>query len=251
MLTQNDELIRRAEDLSRRCERTGTVTHTAFLTPAEQYAVENRAKSEPDCRLLLLGGHEACERRAAFFLPFYMEDEELDISEYIAAIKCETRFGSPSHRDYMGAILALGVSRDRLGDIWVEGERAQIILMKSVARHVLDGLTKVGRCGVKCRELPLYELSPPERRVKPLRFSVQSMRLDSVAAGMFGLSRSAAADCIAEGRVSLNYAECLRCDAPVRGGDIVSLRGRGKGRVLGEGGTSRKGRVFVETEIYE
>ena len=68
---ENDELIRRAEDLCRRCEKTAKITHTAFLTPAEQFALKAWAKSAPDCKMLLCGGNEGCERRAAFFLPFY------------------------------------------------------------------------------------------------------------------------------------------------------------------------------------
>ena len=60
---ENDELIRRAEDLCRRCEKTASVTHTAFLTPAEQFALEAWAKSAPDCKILLCGGNEGCERR--------------------------------------------------------------------------------------------------------------------------------------------------------------------------------------------
>lgn len=198
---ENDELIRRAEDLCRRCEKTAGVTHTAFLTPAEQFALEKWAKTAPDCNMLLTGGTEENERRAAFFLPFYME--------------------------------------------------AVIFVMQSVERHVADGLEKVGRYGVKLQKAELSELTPPERKVKRISFSVKSMRLDAVLAGMFGLSRTAAASHIAEGAASLNYSECLKNDAVVSPGDVISLRGCGKGTVSELGGVSRKGRLFVEAEIYK
>ena len=87
---ENDELIRRAEDLCRRCEKTASVTHTAFLTPAEQFALEKWAKTAPDCNMLLTGGTEENERRAAFFLPFYMEKESFDASE-IGRASCRER----------------------------------------------------------------------------------------------------------------------------------------------------------------
>lgn len=102
---ENDELIRRAEDLCRRCEKTASVTHTAFLTPAEQFALEAWAKSAPDCKMLLCGGNEGCERRAAFFLPFYMDEDGFDASEYISVLRAKAHFGKPSHRDYMGAVM--------------------------------------------------------------------------------------------------------------------------------------------------
>jgi RNA-binding protein YlmH len=77
-----------------------------------------------------------------------------------------------------------------------------------------------------------------------------SPRLDAVAAGLFHLSRMETARQIALGLLSLNYSECLKPDAPVREGDVLSLRGAGKGRVREIGGSSRKGRLFVTAELY-
>ncbi len=247
---ENDELIRRAEDLSRRCEKTASVTHTAFLTPAEQFTLEKWARESGSC-MLLTGGAEGCERRAAFFLPFYMDKDGFDASEYISALRAAAHFGSPGHRDYMGAILGLGIKREWLGDIWTDGEGAVIFVMQSVERHIAGGLTKVGRYGVKLQKAEFKDLTPPERRVKQVSFSVKSLRFDAVLAGMFGLSRTAAASLISEGAASLNYSECLKNDAAVAAGDVISLRGHGKGTLLSSGGLSRKGRLFVEAEIYK
>lgn len=248
---ENDELLRRAEDLCRRCERTASVTHTAFLTPAEQFALSAWAKHTPDCNMLLFGGSAACERRAAFFLPFYMQESDLEPDEYISALSVKASFGQPSHRDYMGAVLGLGIKREWLGDIWVDGENATLFVLKSVERHVADGLDKVGRVGVKVSPIGLGDVKAPERKVKKVSFSVKSMRFDAVLAGLFGLSRTAAAACIAQGEASLNYSECVKNDAAVASGDIISLRGHGKAEVTGSGGVSRKGRLFVEAEIYK
>ena len=76
-----EDLLRRAADLAERCERTATVTSTAFLTPAEQYALTNWARHR-DCTLVLHGGGEGCERRAAFFLPFYLTAADVDPAEH-------------------------------------------------------------------------------------------------------------------------------------------------------------------------
>ena len=67
---------------------------------------------------------------------------------------------------------------------------------------------------------------------------------------MFGMSRTAAADLIRMGAASLNYTLCERTDAPVKEGDIISLRGHGKGCLKTVGGRSRKDRLFVEAEVY-
>ena len=74
---------------------------------------------------------------------------------------------------------------------------------------------------------------------------------DAVVGGMFNLSRTEAARQISAGNVSINYQESLKTDFAVKENDIVSLRGAGKGRVTGTGGTSRKGRLFVYAEIYQ
>ena len=248
---EHDELLKRAEELCARCEKTASVTHTAFLTPAEQYAVAKWSKFTPDCRVIFHGGHPDCERKAAFFLPFYMEEDAFEPSEYIAAMSVKAGFGEPGHRDYMGAILGLGIKREWLGDIWVKGDTATVFCLPTVERHLLDGLDKVGRYGVKTQKTELCDIAAPERKVKQVTFSVKSVRFDAVVAGLFNLSRTSAAGFIAAGDASLNYEQCLRLDAPVHEGDIISLRGAGKAKFLGAGGTSRKGRVFVSAEVYQ
>lgn len=248
---ENDELIKRAEDLAERSERRSCLSSSAFLTPAEQYALISWARTKPDVKLFLYGGHPECERKAAFFLPFYMDGESVKNGEYICAIRIKAGFGEPGHRDYMGALLGLGIKREWLGDIWVNGDSATVFCLPTVERHILDSLDKVGRFGVKSAKLTESELEAPERKTKKVSFSVKSPRFDAVLAGMFNLSRTAAAEKINAGEASLNYSPCIKTDAPVREGDIISLRGCGKGVLGAEGGQSRKGRIFISAEIYK
>ena len=246
-----NDLFRRAEDLSARCERTGSVTNTLFLTPAESFALEVWPGCAPDVRMLLHGGFAAAERRVAFFLPEWMAPEDFDASEHICALEGVAAFGAPGHRDWLGAVLALGIGREWLGDILVDGSRAVLFCLPSVKTHLLLNLDKVGRCGVKLRERPLSEIAPPERAMEERTFSVQSARLDAVCAGTFRLSRTAAAEAIAAGLLSLNYSVCLKPDAPVRAGDVLSLRGKGKAAVLDAGSReSKKGRLIVSVGVY-
>ena len=246
---ENSELLRRAEDLLRRCEKNGVLTATNFLTPAERFRLERWAKSQPGCRMVFSGGHPDCERTVGFFLPDYLEEEWLPLDEHIRAFELSAPFGSPGHRDYLGALLGMGIGRERLGDIWVKDNTAVIFCLPGVEKHLLT-IDKVGHDTVRARPISLGVVTPPERKVKQKSFSVQSLRLDAVAGGLFDLSRTEAARQVEAGTVSLNYEICDRCDAPVHEGDILSLRGKGKGRITGLGGTSRKGRQFVNGEIY-
>ena len=247
---ENEELLKRAEDLASRAERRGVVTMTGFLTPAEQYALRPWVSAVRDVNVILTGGQEGCERQAMFFLPDWMDPADFDPAEHIRAVRITAHFGTPGHRDYLGAALGLGIQREWLGDIRIDGETAYILCLPSVERLLLDELKKVGRFGVTACSVPLSGVPLPERTVKRLTFTVKSLRLDAVVGSMFGLSRTAAAELIRMGAASLNYAPCDRVDASVKEGDVLSLRGNGKGTVASVGGRSRKDRLFVEAEIW-
>ena len=171
-MSMEDELIRRAADLAARCARTGRVTNTNFLTPAECYALETWARQNADSTLLLHGGYERAERRVAFFLPDWMAPEDFDPAEHLCALSGTAAFGAPGHRDWMGAALGLGIGREWLGDILVDGSSAVLLCLPSVKSHLLLNLDKAGRCGVKLREIALSEIAPPERAMEERVFSV-------------------------------------------------------------------------------
>ena len=244
-MSENLDILKRAEDLAVRCEKNSIVTSTGFLTPAQQNAVIKIRVPN----LYLFGGNENSERRIAFFLPFYIEEETFNPAEYIKAIKSVTKFSSPTHMDYLGSLLAQGVSRESIGDIYVYGETAYFYLLPPVACHILSNVERIGRAGAKLEEIPLEAVPVPELKYRKETFTVQSMRLDSVLAGAFRISRTEAAALIRQGEVSLNYEVCLKTDMPTATGDIISAKGYGKFSVGESGGMSRKGRIFQTVYI--
>lgn len=246
-----NELLRRAQDLARRAEKYAAATNSPFLTPAEQQELRAFAAREREVCMVLHGGGAECDRCCAFFLPPWQEAADLEPGEAIAALRITCAFGAPGHRDILGSVLGLGVTRESVGDIRIFGETAYVFCLGSVADYLAQNLERVGRCGVKTARIALSEVPMPERKYKKVTFTVQSPRLDSVCVGMFGLSRSAANAQIQQGNVTVNYLPCLKPDQSLHPGDIISLRGRGKGTLLEPGGTSRKGRQFVQAEIWE
>ncbi len=247
-MAADPELIRRAEDLSSRCAQRSVVTHSHFLTPAEQYAVRTAFSNRADVRLVFSGGVPGADRCAAFFLPEWYPEED-PAQECIRAAKVTAGFGTPGHRDYLGAVLAVGLKREWIGDIIIEGQRAYILCMDSVLDSIVLDLDHVGRFGVRRAEVPLSEVPAPVIKKKEMTFTVQSPRLDTVTGAMFGISRSSAAKAISAGLVSLNYSECTDTDAQVKPGDTISVRGKGKGVLSAEGGVSRKGRTYYTAEL--
>ena len=179
-----------------------------------------------------------------------MEPEAFDPAEHICAVRIEAHFGTPGHRDYLGAALGLGIRRESLGDLRLFDNLAYLFCLPPVQPLLLEELKKVGRISVSVTPCLLSEVPAQAVRVKVLSFTVKSLRLDAVTGAMFGLSRTAAAELIRMGGANLNYAPCERTDAPVKTGDVLSLRGHGKGRLKAIGGRSKKDRLFVEAEVY-
>ena len=247
---EHEALLRRIEDLVRRCEKTNCLTATAFLTPAEQAAVVHYVNHLSGCRMLLHGGAANCERRAAFFLPDWMEAGDFEPRDQLRALRIDAYYGTPGHRDYLGALLGLGVRREWIGDIRVDGQTAWVFCLPSVAEQ-LAGLEQAGRVSVKAAVVPLSEVPEPERKRKTVKFTVQSPRFDAILGESFRLSRTQAVRLIAAGAASLNYLPCLKNDAPVNEGDVISLKGHGKASIAEIGGQSRKGRLFVAAEVWE
>ena len=244
------ELEKRVEELAARCERQSVVTSTGFLTMAEQAEVSAWAKRLDGVTLHLDGGSAACERKCAFFLPYWLDEADFDPADHIRAVRVTAYFGTPGHRDYMGAALGLGIRREWIGDFLVDGDKAYIFCLPSVERLLTEELIKAGRVSLRTVSCPLSDVPVPEKKVRKVRFTVKSLRPDAVAGDMFGISRTAAAELIRAGAVSLNYVVCVHVDAPIAEGDVISIRGRGKGAVTDIGGQSRKDRTFVEAEIY-
>ncbi len=241
------DLLKRAQDLSARSLRRWERAHTAFLTPAERELLKAQFRPEAGCLMRFEGGYPEAERCLAVFEPDSLLPE--DGEPLLRAIHYRAFFGEPGHRDYLGALLAAGVSRDRLGDILISGCDAWVFCLPGIVGHLLS-VDRIGRITVRAEEMPASDVPVPRRELRLQTFTIMSPRLDAVAAGMFRLSRNRSAEMIRAGLLSLNYSVCDRVDTEIREGDVLSLRGCGKGRVAELGGSSRKGRQFVTAELY-
>ncbi|MBP3284580.1 MAG: hypothetical protein J6M02_03685 [Clostridia bacterium] len=240
------DICQRADDLAKECERKNRITFTSFLTPTEQAEIEQ----EHYFNLYFYGGLESAERKRAFFLPDYIDKETYDFSSFISAFTSKFRFANLSHRDFLGAILNTGIKRECVGDIYVHEEDVYILVTKEIAPYLSVNLTKVGRSGIQLKEIHPSEVRSNEPVYQERSFTVSSSRLDSVAAGLFQISREDMAKKIKLGVVMLNYLPCIDSSKEVHEGDVVSVRGLGKAEIIEFGGTSRSGRVFVIGRRY-
>jgi len=246
-MEQKDYLIGHMEDLADKAIKTGCAA-SQFLTPAEARRIGENFKFKR-VKLLFDGGYENAERvRAVFLNP---EWGEYDRENLLSALRIEYRLQDTlGHRDILGALMALGIERDTIGDIIGEENRAMLICLPEMGEFITENLTKAGRVGIKVSEITLGELPSREEELSVKTDTVASLRLDAVLSAAFGLSRAKSAEQIEAGRVSLDHIQCMQSSKELAEGALISVRGLGRAKLLEVGGVSRKGRIFVRIGLY-
>ena len=227
--------------------------HTDFLSPKERALAEKCINACGRPEHLFYGGWDEAERTICVFLPRWQSAGAWLESgnSPLRALRCfwpkETEL---THRDFLGSVLGLGIEREKVVDILVGSGQCDIIVLEDISEFLRFNLLKAGRAHLRLEEISINELQPPQKRIKIIKDTVPSLRLDAVAASGFSLSRARASELISSGRVQLNHIECVKPDRTVSQGDTVSCRGCGKFVLKQAGGTSKKGRIIIEIERY-
>ena len=245
-----NEFIKRIEDLAERSRRTNRMAETLFLNPAEVAEAHRLLKHQSAVKFIFDGAFPDAERKRLFFLPDYIDPEYFPLDEYISVIKVEFSFSSPTHRDFLGSLMGFGIKREVLGDIIVFTDRAYIICAVQIRDFILTNLKKIGRLGIECSTVSLSEIEVPTPEFDIVSGTVASLRVDSVTALAFGISRTKAAELIISGALSLNHLPEENISADVLEDDLLSLRGFGRAKLNSVGGTSKKGRQFIELHVF-
>lgn len=252
--TKEDRLLlARALDKGEAAARKQILTHTPFLNEREARLMEALPARWDGCpNHLFFGGYPDAQRKVLFFLPDGLGADALTGEDSpIAVLQTGLPPGAAlTHRDFLGALMGMGVTRETVGDILTDGDRCTLFLLREVAPFLCSSLETVGSYQVALRPAGFGDLRIPPPQVRLIRDTVATPRLDAVAASGFSLSRGRSAALIGAGKVSLNHQVCVKPDRLVLPGDTVSARGFGKFRVLEAGGRSRKGRVFLVLEKY-
>ncbi len=252
-LAQTEEdrvLLARLYDRMSRAVRKNIPAAGPFLSPREQ-ALALRLLPETDCRLF--GGYQGAERALLCYVPDYLDADAFlyGTDSPVQALAASFYEGdSPSHRDFLGALMGAGIKRETVGDILVGPGSCQFLVKREIAPYVLQDLDMAGRTKLHLAPLPLSELRPPALETKKIRDTVAALRLDSVSATGFGLSRGKAAAQIEAGRAAVNGLPCQKPDRLLAQGDTVTIRGLGRIELSEVGGTTRKGRTAVTVLRY-
>lgn len=193
-----------------------------------------------------LGGYEDAERKRLLF----SEEPLIEESQYVQCLRIDNlnRFAQPfQHREILGSLMGLGLKRELIGDIIIYENSAYVFYMPENQEMIL--LEKVGKNAVKTSPIAL-NVVPLEKSKIIKNISIPSLRLDTLLAHAFSLSREEAKTAIEKELVKVNQNPVSKNDYVPKENEKISLKGKGKFRYLGEIGQSKKGKLIVEIEVY-
>ncbi|GGJ86577.1 putative RNA-binding protein YlmH [Lentibacillus kapialis] len=231
-----------------RVENTYVMKVTDFLDPREQQIVKTLAKTSiEELKVYEYGGSDHAERRRIIIAPMY--DEVIAPSFQLTLLQgsYHDKFVSVEHRDVMGAFLSLGIKRQKVGDIMAENGLIQIVMAKEVASFVLANLTAIKRTRINLEEQPLSYLVEHDVNWVEFNHIVSSLRLDTVIKAIYKLSRKDAAEFIAKGLVKVNHKVSDDRKLMLESGDMLSLRGKGRSKLVATNGRTKKDNISITT----
>ena len=220
---------------------------TDFLDPRQAQILTMLANRNPDVAIRLDGGYADAERKRALIAPDYRDLDEETIGIAVLEAKASgASYQDLDHGDFLGALLGLGIKRDRIGDIHVHDTFAHIVVTDEIADYLNIHLRQVHRLNVLTDILPLSGLRPVEIKLEEMSLTVASMRLDGIASDVYRVSRSKIADPIRAGRCRVNWKTEEDPSEPLKEGDVVSFKGLGRFKVIEVDGVTKKGRIRVK-----
>lgn len=224
-----------------------------FLDPfeaAEAEKISRRLKAQDayeDCSYAFYGGYSGAERVFLGVFPPYSEPENGEFP--ISAVNITWRFSELSHRDFLGAILALGIVRSKIGDILIGGGECTVFAERTVALFIAQNLKKVGNAGVRC-EISSGDIVKREEHFKNIEKTVASSRLDCIVSALLGCSRSGASELITGGLVAVDFETGCDNTKEIDAGETVSIRGHGRFVIDKIGPPTKKGRLNLAARKY-
>ena len=230
--------------------RKNIPANTCFLSPRE-LEMAKYLFGEPE-GLHAFGGYGDAERKMLVYLPDYLEESALyDEDSPVVCLRCTFYQGdSPSHRDFLGALMGAGIGRETVGDICVDKGSCDFFVTAEIAPYILQNFTSAGRTKLRIARIPLADASIPEPEVKEIRDTLASLRLDSVISSGFRIGRSLAAQYISAGKAAIDGLPCEKPDKTVAEGAKISVRGLGKIKLHSINGRTKKDRISVVIHRY-
>lgn len=247
---ENPATLSRVLDLAEQAIRTWEVVCTDFLSPPELIEAASLFQRLTEVHWVSGGGYLQAERQRGAIARVELPLEADAIPLALLDISGNFLFDTATHRDFLGALLGTGIVREKVGDVLVLGERgAQVIVVPDLVDFLELNLTQVRSVPVKTRQIDWSELRVREPKKKEMTTVEASLRLDAVASAGFGMSRSKMVDLISTGDVRVNWKSITQPSHPLKAGDLVAIRGKGR-LEIGDIALTKKERYRIHLTRY-
>lgn len=249
-------LIAKVLDKMEFAKSKNKITNTDFLDLYQKNLVQKLLNSIRCENYLFFGGNDNTEREVAIFYPEKLEKQFVEknynnIMQIIEIILPNELQGSYTHRDYLGGLMKLGIKREKIGDIIVFDEGANIIVLNEILDFVnsnISSLTRFGKSLIKTKKIE--ELHKQEIKTEEIQIIVSSLRLDNIVSELAKTSRTKAEEIINAGRVFVNFENIIKDSKTLKEADIITIRGKGRFKILEIMGNTKKGRFIIKVEKY-
>lgn len=245
MNKEDELLLKRLKELANQADTRYYTTVSDFLNLNELNLFLNNLKEFPPVPYKLWGGYEDADRKR---IAFYQDEDNLPAEFGITLVKISplnAKFAdSLTHRDFLGALVNLGIDRSKLGDILIKNNCGYLFSDDKISTYIVDTLTKIKHTNVSCEitECSTLDVKPTFMEIKG---SVSSLRIDAILALAMKSSRSTVSSLILGGKVFINSRLVLQNSYTVKENDIISVRGYGKFIYSGITNQTKKGRFYV------
>jgi RNA-binding protein YlmH len=165
-------------------------------------------------------------------------------------ISNKSKFSSLGHKDYLGAIMSLGIKREKLGDLITEDAACYATVCSDISNYIITNLSSVSNCPCEAREYDYIEQNLPKRKFQQRVVISTSLRLDGMVSAICNVSRNNSVELIASGKILVNYFQCLKKDKTIKNNDTLTIRGYGKFKIEDIIGTTQKERLKVAIKQY-
>lgn len=220
---------------------------TDFMSPIEiKYAISLMNTFGFD-RYLVYPSLNECERNVLLIFGEYYEPNP---EEYIKTLSFEIPDKNIVHRDVLGSLLSLGISRSKVGDILFTKTNVVLFIRNTIENYILNNFFKVRNQNISIEEISDFDFKEVEQNYVKETMVVSSLRLDTICSGLMKSSRKKASDKITKGEVKLNYVEEKSIHQLVEDFSVISIRGYGRYRFLEPLSRTKKDNYVVEFLKY-
>jgi RNA-binding protein YlmH len=216
----------------------------AFYTPNIWTWFKNNLCSK-DLEIKTDGFFEDCERRMISFNNIY----ENPFPMKLIKIQNTSKFSNLTHRDFLGGILSLGIERNKMGDLFVEGDTCYVPVHEDIESFIIYNIDKIGKVICMAEVVDNVEFLP-EVSFKEEIILVSSLRIDGVVSKITNVSRSRAVIMIEQGQVLMNYVKMKNKSYELKGEERITIRGFGKFIIGNSIGNSKSGKIKMIVKKY-